>query len=49
MSAPLLYAVACAYLWVAGNYAEQGRWGMMLAFVAYALANIGFALDLRRG
>jgi hypothetical protein len=47
MSAPLLYAVACAYLWVAGASAWEGRWGYALAFAAYALANVGFAIDLR--
>ena len=48
MSAGLLSAVAVAYLWVAVGYWHDERPGMMLAFVAYALANIGFMLDLRR-
>jgi hypothetical protein len=47
MSGPLLSAVACAYGFVALNYALSGRWGMALAFVAYAVANVGFILDLR--
>jgi hypothetical protein len=48
MSAPLLYIVACLYFWVAWSSAREGRWGYALAFFAYALSNIGFALDLRR-
>ena len=49
MGSSLLYAVAVAYLYVAYDYYQQGRYGMMLAFAAYALSNIGFALDLRNG
>lgn len=45
----LLAGVALAYAWVAIEYCRQGRYGMALAFLAYALANIGFILDLRRG
>lgn len=48
VSGPLLVAVSMAYLWVAIGYVQTGRWGMALAFVAYALANFGFMLDLRR-
>lgn len=48
MSAPLLALVASIYLWVAGSYVIAGRPGMALAFIAYALANIGFILDLRK-
>ena len=46
MSLPLLVAVAIAYLFVAWGYMRSGRWGMAVAFVAYAAANIGFMLDL---
>lgn len=28
-------------------YAVQGRWGMCLAMLAYALANVGLILDAR--
>jgi hypothetical protein len=48
MSAPLLAAVTLAYLWVAIGYAREHRYGMTVAFLAYALANVGFILDLRR-
>lgn len=47
MSATLLGVVATIYVWVAANYAIDRRWGMALAFVAYAVSNIGFMLDLR--
>lgn len=48
MSAGLLAAVAVAYLWVALSYFRDSRPGMGLAFIAYALANIGFIVDLWR-
>ena len=48
MTAPLLLAVAIIYIWVAIGYIASGRTGMALAFIAYALANIGFLLDLRK-
>ena len=47
MSAGLLVAVAAVYLIVAIGYYRERRYGMMLAFIAYALANLGFMLDLR--
>ena len=43
----LLAIVALIYASVAVNYLIDGRPGMALAFAAYAIANIGFALDLR--
>lgn len=46
MSATLLAVVAVIYVTVAVGYARDHRWGMCLAFVAYALANVGFILDL---
>lgn len=45
MNAGLLYFVAVVYFAVAIEYASHDRWGMALAFVAYALANVGFALE----
>lgn len=45
MSGPLLLFVGAIYLVVAICYGLQHRYGMSLAFVAYALANVGFALD----
>lgn len=47
MGAGLLLAVGGVYLLVALDYALDSRWGMALAFVAYALANLGFAWDAR--
>lgn len=49
MSGPLLVAVAFIYFWVALENAYNGRYGIALAWAAYAVANVGFALDLRRG
>lgn len=46
MSTPLLALVALAYVWVTVDYIRLGRYGMALAFGAYAIANIGFILDL---
>jgi hypothetical protein len=48
MSPLLLGAVAVAYLWVGYGYIRAGRVGMAVAFVAYAFANLGFILDLRK-
>ena len=47
MSWWLLALVAVAYLYVAADYARHKQWGMCLAFVAYALANVGFIIDLK--
>jgi hypothetical protein len=47
MGAGLLLFVGCIYLGVAVDYARQDRWGMCLAFVCYAAANAGFAIDQR--
>ena len=48
MGPGLLAAVAVAYLWVGFGYYREGRIGMMIAFLAYAAANVGFMLDLRK-
>lgn len=45
MSAALLLIVAVMYFGVALDYAMQARYGMALAWGAYALANLGFAWD----
>jgi hypothetical protein len=45
MGPGLLLFVAAIYLIVAADYLGNDRYGMALAFVAYALANVGFALD----
>jgi hypothetical protein len=48
MSAGLLLFVGNIYLLVAIQYYVHGRNGMCLAFLAYALANVGFAWDAWR-
>jgi hypothetical protein len=48
MGAGLLLLVAVIYAAVAVDYARQDRYGMCLAFVCYSLANLGFALDVKR-
>jgi hypothetical protein len=42
MSSWLLAIVAVIYLGVAISYARERDYGMALAFIAYALANVGF-------
>lgn len=46
MNNTLLGLCGFIYLWVALGYVFEGRTGMALAFVAYAVANLGFILDL---
>ena len=45
MGIPLLAGVGLTYCCVAFDYWQAGRPGMALAFVAYALANVGFIID----
>lgn len=47
MNPGLLLFVGGIYLIVAFGYGRERRLGMAVAFVAYALANIGLALDGR--
>lgn len=47
MGKPLLSLVAVIYLLVALSYFRDRRPGMGIAFVAYALANLGFIVDWR--
>ena len=47
MNAYLLAFVTAAYMWTAVGYWQAGRTGMAVAFGAYAIANIGFILDLK--
>lgn len=47
VGARLLLFVGCIYLGVAVDYARQARYGMAFAFVAYAAANLGFAMDAK--
>ena len=48
MSAPLLIVVGLIYLYVAGQYLCDGRYGMALVFTAYSVSNLGFVWDLRQ-
>lgn len=41
----LLLICAGIYIWVAATYYCDGRYGMCIAFTAYAAANAGFVLD----
>ena len=43
---PLLGGIAVVYICIALQYALEGRYGMTVVFVAYALANFGFVLDM---
>ena len=47
MIAYLLAVVTVAYLWAAFSYWQEGRVGMAVVFGAYAIANVGFILDLK--
>ena len=49
MSIGLLLGVGLVYVAVAIDLWWQGKVGLGLAFLAYALANVGFAWDLWRG
>jgi hypothetical protein len=46
MGIQLLLATSGAYMFVALGYIREGRYGMGLAFAAYALANVGFVIDM---
>ena len=48
MSPILLIGVGVVYFIVAIQYCLIHRYGMALAFIAYALANAGFAWDVLR-
>jgi len=45
MTAWQLLAAAVLYAWVAADYARVDRFGMCIAFLAYAVANVAFAWD----
>lgn len=47
MSTGLLLFVGAIYIWVAYGYLKAGRVGMAIAFLCYALSNMGFAWDAR--
>lgn len=44
MSAPLILAVGAVYLIVALDQYRQGSPGMAIAWLGYALANVGLAM-----
>lgn len=48
MSPFLMALVAGIYMYVAASYFRDERAGMGIAFVAYALANLGFIIDMMR-
>ena len=48
MSSGLLVFIAAVYVYVAAEQALLHRWGMALAWTAYAIANLGLALDMRK-
>ena len=48
MGTPLLIAVTLAYVGVAAAYWKDRRYGMVAAFIGYAVANIGFIIDMRK-
>jgi hypothetical protein len=47
MSAPLILGVGVVYLIVALDQYRQGHMGMALAWLGYALANVGLAMAAR--
>lgn len=49
VSAWMLAAVAGVYMYVAWGYWQAGRVGLAIAFMAYAVSNLGFVLDLMYG
>lgn len=48
MSTPLLVLVGVVYVLVAFDLYMQVKYGLSLAFVAYALANAGLILEVMR-
>jgi len=44
MSKWLLAAVALAYVWTAIEFARDNKPGLALAFMCYALSNVGFII-----
>lgn len=42
-----MYLAGALYVWQAVNYFHVGQYGMLLAFVGYAIGNAGFILAAR--
>lgn len=47
MSSPLILAVGAVYLVVAVDQARKGDTGMAIAWLGYAVANVGLAMSAR--
>jgi hypothetical protein len=46
--APWLIALTgLLYVWVAGDLAWHGKWGLAIAYVGYAAANVGLYIAAR--
>jgi len=44
MTAWLTLSIGVVYLGISLGHASSGRWGLALAFAAYAVANVGLVL-----
>ena len=42
-----LYLATVLYIWQAANFYQGHKLGLMVGFIAYALANVGFILAAR--
>lgn len=42
-----LYLATALYIWQASNFYAGGKIGLMVGFIAYAVANVGFILAAR--
>ena len=47
MSAPLIIVTGLIYLYVAGELAFKGNYGMGLAYFGYAFANVGLWMAVK--
>jgi hypothetical protein len=41
MASPLIALTGCIYAWVAFDLASRGRYDLALAYIGYAVSNIG--------
>lgn len=48
MNTTLLLITSLIYAWVAVGFVRENRWSMAFVFAAYALANVGLALDAKQ-
>ena len=49
MAAPLIACIGVVYEWVAVDLLRNGNLGLGIAFVGYALGNVGLYLAARNG